>query len=107
MCVSVAFHEGLLFVVFPPVFFFFSCWIHSFCHSMCTIRRSDAADHCSNCGAYWSADRRAEGGTSYSSTGCSHTGANWVRARFARDRVGIFPRFFPHPSVVPCSIALQ
>ncbi len=60
---------------------------------MCTIRRSDAADHCSNCGAYWSADRRAEGGTSYSSTGCSHTGANWVRARFARDRVGIFPRF--------------
>jgi hypothetical protein len=71
MCVSVArFHEGLLLVTFPPAFFFFNCWIHSFRHSMCAIRRSDAADHCSNCRACRSADRRAEGSASYSSTGC-------------------------------------
>jgi hypothetical protein len=90
----------------PPIFFFFSWWIHSFCHSMRTIRRSDAADDCSNCRACRFADRRAEGGTSYSSTGCSQTSAHWVRARFARDRVGIFPRFFPHSVDYPLQYRL-
>jgi len=70
------------------------------------MRRSDAADDCSNCRAYRSADGRAEGGTSYSSTGCSHTGANWMRARFARDRVGIFPRFFRHSVGCPLQYRL-
>ena len=72
---------------------------------MCTIRRSDAADDCSNCRACRSADRRAEGGASHSSTGCSHTSAHWVRARFARERVGIFLGFSLIPSIIPCSIA--
>jgi hypothetical protein len=73
---------------------------------MCTIRRSDAADDCSNCRACRSADRRAEGGASHSSTGCSHTSAHWVRARFARERVGIFPRFFPHSVDYPLQYRL-
>ena len=96
------FHKRLLFVVFSPIFFFFSCWIHSFCHSMRTVGRGDTADHCSNCRAYRSADRRPEGGTSNSFTGCSHTGTYWMRTRLTRDRVGIFPRFFLH-SVGPVS----
>jgi hypothetical protein len=101
MCVSVArFHEGLLLVVFPPVFFFLSCWIHSFCHSMCTTRRSDAADHCPNCRAC----RSAEGGAPPAAptlvpTGCA-PGSPVIGSVF-------FLGFSLIPSVAPCCIALH
>jgi hypothetical protein len=72
---------------------------------MRTIGRSDAADDCPDCRAYWSADRCAEGGTRNSSAGCSHTTAHGMRTRFTRHRVGIFPRFFLHS--FGCGIALN
>ena len=70
---------------------------------MRTVGGSDTADDCSHCRAYRSANRRAESGTSNSSTGCSYASAHWMRTGLARDRVGIFPRFFFHS--VGCSIA--
>ena len=36
----------LLRVIFAPIFFFFSCWIHSFCHFMRTAGCRDTADNC-------------------------------------------------------------
>ena len=70
---------------------------------MRTVGRSDTADYCSHRCAYRSADRRAEGSTGKSATGCSHTSAHGMRTRCTRDRIGIFPRFFLHS--VGCSIA--
>ena len=92
-------------MVFLPIFFFFSCWIHSFCHSMRTVGRSDTADDRSHCCAYRSADRRAESGTGHSSTGCSYPSAHRMRTRLTRNRIGIFLRFFLHS--VGCGIAIH
>jgi hypothetical protein len=72
---------------------------------MRTVGGSDTADDRSHCRAYRSADRRAESGTSYSSTSCSYTSAHRMCTRLTRDRVGIFPPFFLHS--VGCGIAIH
>jgi hypothetical protein len=72
---------------------------------MRTVGGSDTANDCSHCRAYRSADRRAESGTSDSSTGCSYPSAHGMRTRLTRDRIGIFPRFSLHS--VGCSIAIH
>src|SRR5438874_3937582 len=61
-------HKRLLFVLFTPIFFF-TCCIHNFSHPVCTIRRGEAADNCSNCGAY------------RPSNGCAYCGAGHTAAR--------------------------